>query len=246
MFFIVNDGANPDSPFYDKRVRDAVSYAINSAELAMTVGRGVYEPLSQFAYPESWAYNPKVTGYPFNPEKARQLLVEAGYRNGFDTILYDTPGSNPVFMQSVQGYLQEVGIYAKIQVGTLAQAIERDSKGWTNGLMNANIVLDAATDPAQALRSSFSSMSGRYVSVLHPKELEDKLAQAIVELDFAKRKALLQEIQALVMDKYDTITCAYLVKDMAVKYEPDRFQDLRYFEEPSYPRWRPDIVWRKK
>ena len=87
----VPDSANPKSPFADLRVRQAAQYAIDTEAIAKTIFYGEVEPANQWIYKGHWGYNPSVVGYPYNPAKAKQLLAEAGYPNGFKTkLLYRT------------------------------------------------------------------------------------------------------------------------------------------------------------
>ena len=83
----VFDSANPKSPFANVKVRQAVQHAIDSAAIVKALYNGEGEPANQFAYKGHWGYNPSVVGYPYNPTKAKQLLAEAGFPNGFKTKL---------------------------------------------------------------------------------------------------------------------------------------------------------------
>jgi ABC-type transport system substrate-binding protein len=75
-----------DGPLQDVRVRQAIAYAVNSEAIAQALlGNGVYGSFStQWALPTSAEYNDEVTGYGYDVEKAKELLKEAGYENGFD------------------------------------------------------------------------------------------------------------------------------------------------------------------
>ncbi len=81
----VFDSANPKSPFADIRVRQAVQYAIDPQAIAKGVLYGQVEPTNQWSYKGHWSYNPSVVGYPYNPAKAKALLKQAGFPNGFKT-----------------------------------------------------------------------------------------------------------------------------------------------------------------
>ena len=100
-----------EAPFDDKRVRQAVNMAINKERVVRIVnGRGVIanQPLP----PAMPAYDTAFEGYPHDPEKAKQLLAEAGYPDGFETELYAmNTDPNPRIAQSFQQDLAAVGIY---------------------------------------------------------------------------------------------------------------------------------------
>ncbi len=106
----VGDGGNPDSPFADIRVRRAIEYATDKATIVKTIFRGYHEVANQPVSATVWAYNPAVVGYPYNPQKAKELLTQAGYPNGFKTrlIIQGTAGavtSTTDFAVAVQGFL---------------------------------------------------------------------------------------------------------------------------------------------
>jgi ABC-type transport system substrate-binding protein len=88
---IIYNSKDPKSPFSDIKVRQAVSYAINAQAIAKALSYGEPSYVNQFAArPEvpGTTYNPAIVGYPYNPEKAKQLLKEAGYPSGFNTALF--------------------------------------------------------------------------------------------------------------------------------------------------------------
>ena len=65
--------------FKDKRVRQAIAYAIDKSEIVDVVLFGLGSPATGPYVPNTWPYNPNVKKYPFDPEKAKQLLKEAGW-----------------------------------------------------------------------------------------------------------------------------------------------------------------------
>jgi peptide/nickel transport system substrate-binding protein len=77
-----------DPRFADRRVRRALSHAINKKDIIDGVLLGYGTPCTGPFPPESWAYNPDVRDIEYNPEKARNLLIEAGWKMGKDGIFY--------------------------------------------------------------------------------------------------------------------------------------------------------------
>jgi peptide/nickel transport system substrate-binding protein len=108
---LVFDSANPKSPFADVRVRRAAQYAVDTKAIIRDIFKGVAEYTNQWAYKGHWSYDPTVVGYPYDPQKAKQLLKEAGYPNGFKTkLMYRTTPTDDLEYAAVQAYLKAVGI----------------------------------------------------------------------------------------------------------------------------------------
>jgi len=126
-------------PFDNKLVRQAVNMAINKERVIRIVnGRGVIanQPLP----PAMPGYDTGFKGYPYDPNKAKALLAEAGYADGFETELYAmNTDPNPRIAQSFQQDLAAIGIKAEIK--SLAQATVIDAGGegtapmlWSGGM----------------------------------------------------------------------------------------------------------------
>ena len=80
---LLPDSLNADSVLADKRVRQAIEYAIDRPAIIKAFGYGYWHALTQLATEAVYGYNPAIKGRPYNPDKAKQLLAEAGYTNGF-------------------------------------------------------------------------------------------------------------------------------------------------------------------
>jgi peptide/nickel transport system substrate-binding protein len=114
------NSANPDSKWADKRLREAIEYAIDRPAMSKTLGYGRFEPLTQMAPKNSTGYNEGYDPRPHNPEKAKQLLIEAGYPDGFQTeIICDSRSQD--YATAIQAYLLAVGIEAKIDLADFAR-----------------------------------------------------------------------------------------------------------------------------
>ncbi|WP_093421126.1 ABC transporter substrate-binding protein [Tranquillimonas alkanivorans] len=102
-------GRSGENPFTDKKVREAVNYAINRQELVDALLKGksreIYTPCfpSQFGCEEDAA-----TTYEYDPEKAKELLAEAGYPDGFSTPFYAYRDRQ--YAEAIVSYLNAVGI----------------------------------------------------------------------------------------------------------------------------------------
>ena len=105
------------SPFMDQRVREAVEYAIDKTSISKALGQGYYTPLTHSAGPNMWGYDPNYKGRPYNPEKARQLLKEAGYPNGLKTkmLVFFTPDWQDR-AQAIKQYLDAAGFQIDLDV----------------------------------------------------------------------------------------------------------------------------------
>ena len=125
------DSANSGSPFADIRVRQAVCYAIDNAAIARNLGYGFMQPTNQqFTAPGTPGFNPDVKGYPYNPQKAKDLLAQAGYPNGFQTAFIVSAVTNKDWGGAIQGYLKDVGINSEIQAVQPAAYTNFIRQGW--------------------------------------------------------------------------------------------------------------------
>ena len=107
-------------PFDNPLVRQAVAYAIDRQAIVEALLGGTGELAQNFLPPVIWSYTDDVEQYPYDPEKAKELLAEAGYPDGFEVDFWiPQSGSGmqqPVAMGTViQDFLSRVGITANIQ-----------------------------------------------------------------------------------------------------------------------------------
>jgi peptide/nickel transport system substrate-binding protein len=107
-------------PTSDKRIRQAISYAINRQELCDTFYKGYAKPGGRWYMDENtYGWDPSWKPDPYDPEKAKALLKEAGYPEKFkDPVInvYTQAGTRADLMQAVAGYWDAVGINTKINV----------------------------------------------------------------------------------------------------------------------------------
>ena len=108
---------DPGRPTYNKKVREAIEYALDRPTITKAIGFGYYQPLKMFHPEGNWAYDPTWPGRPYNPEKAKQLLAEAGYPNGLKLklLVFAAWGGRDI-AEPIQAYLGDVGIDVEIDM----------------------------------------------------------------------------------------------------------------------------------
>jgi peptide/nickel transport system substrate-binding protein len=127
-----------DPNFKDKRVRQAVNYAIDKQAIINDILAGSAVVSHSFAFPNTPAFTDQVTQYPYDPQKAKDLLAAAGLSGGFSTVfLVPESGSGMIAPKEiatvVQSQLAQVGVNAQIQ-----------TMEWTSYMSAYNSGLDKA------------------------------------------------------------------------------------------------------
>ena len=202
VYALLPDSMNADSPYNKLKVRQAVQYALDLQTIADT-GKGYNVVCNQLFGSWNWAHNKDIVGYPYNSTKAKQLLKEAGYENGFDTTIYYTIGVSPedVFLIA-QKNLADMGIKAKIEPITSAAMSQLTAGGWKNGLVVSQIPGGLGADPPAQLVSRNSVKSTIVKGVFYPDEYEQLLVKTNAEADNAKRKTMAQQLSKIAIDDY--------------------------------------------
>ncbi len=101
----------------DPRVRQALNYAVNKEEIVKGILKDAGKVVDSPLLPEMFPYK-KIGAYEFNPVKAKQLLAEAGYPNGFKITIHHPVGrylEDKRVIEAVQGYLKNVGVDAELK-----------------------------------------------------------------------------------------------------------------------------------
>ena len=127
------DSKNPDSPFANQQVREAVEYAIDRSAMAEALGFGFQVPVNQPTHPGTQGYNPNYPVREFNPDKAKQLLAEAGYPNGFKTtMIVGQTATNAGAI--IKNYLNDVNIEVELDIADTGRFWGSINGGW-DGLL---------------------------------------------------------------------------------------------------------------
>ncbi len=242
---LAGDSANSDSPFSDVRVRQAVSYAIDTKAIVQSVGRGIWATTNQLANAGDWGYNPDVAGYPYNPQKAKELLNAAGYPNGFKAeIIYTTgnPDQQSAWL-AIQQYLKAVGIDITLNAGTSSKTSQYVSQGWKNGLLTFSGMVEVGYPTIRAYTLNLVKSSNEYKSIIRPDDLDNVYQAASRETNQAAQQKLVWEMQKLAFDKYCLVTPIYI--NFINGATAPNVHDIRLFN-PWWVHWRPENAWLSK
>lgn len=121
------------TPFSDPRVRKAIAYAIDRNTIINTAFNGRGEPIYGMAIPEGYmGYNEKFTNYfEYNIDKAKELLAEAGYPNGFKARLLATAqyAYHQQTAVAIQSELKKIGIEVELDLPDWATRIKKNTEG---------------------------------------------------------------------------------------------------------------------
>jgi len=242
VMYLLPDSANPDSPWSNLKVRQAAVYAMQSEQIPIIKGYGVIAA-QQLAYPGQEGFNPNVTGYPYNLEKAKQLMAEAGYADGFDTTIWGLEMDTTLYA-AIQSWWSAIGIKANIEIvswGAAGQMISQ--QGWNNGCCFYYMQTVPGVDPTQCFNTFFSptgSMAPTSKSIIYPPDFVSDLTKASTEPDDATRNALLQDMEKIIVDDYCLFVPMHVVITPGVN---DGTVHDSFLYEGSSSQWHPESTW---
>lgn len=178
-------------PFDNKKVRQALNYAIDREALVKAVTFGRAEPFYQ-PFPKGyWANDPSII-IPYDPEKAKQLLQEAGVENVAFDMPYYPSGSYERLAQAIRGQLEKVGIEVRLLPMELTKGVSEyfQEKRHPSYLSRWT----GRPDPQQTVNLIFSSDGYYNTGGQSTEELEELLKQAASTYDQNERSKLYGEI----------------------------------------------------
>ena len=198
-------------PFDSKEVRQALNYAINREELMESVLRGTGDVGDSIVPPIVDGYDPSFFNYTYDPEKAKQMLAEAGYPDGFEVeLLYSDLWwwLEPLSIQ-LASQLAEVGVTVNPTRITGSDMRSRGSPGTSDMpffvFEDGPIVLDPVYTLYLLAHSEGVSNRMKYSN----PELDALIDEARQTLDRDKRLALMEKAQEIWMDDAPWLTVAY-------------------------------------
>ena len=205
----------------DKRVRQAIAYAINNEDLVKTVFNGSASVATSPVPKITTGHNENSNNYPQNIEKAKQLLAEAGYPNGFNIELFVSEDNQRIDMAVIiQDNLKKIGINAEIktfQWAAYVSTIENPNIIKPLFIMSWNISND---DPDEVLYPLYhSSQIDAHTNVVFYKneKFDNLISEARETTDKDKRMKLYEEAQDIIQEELPHYTLVYPKQNFAYK-----------------------------
>jgi peptide/nickel transport system substrate-binding protein len=235
------DTKNHESIYNNVKVREAVEYALNRQALVKTLGYGFLKARTQFIVPGYLGY---IEGLErkYDPQKAKQLLTEAGYPKGFKTkIIADAEFVSRDMMSGIQAQLADVGIDAQIDYADPGRYADwRRKSGWKDALM----FMRNAGFPWPPNLSAFILDKNRndYASMARPDGLQEMLESLLRAQDLATQTSLSEKMTRLL---FDHVTFIPLYTQYGVSVSAPYVHDARRYET-IVVEWTPADAWLSK
>ena len=211
------------APFTNRSVRQAVNYAINKTSIVKNLYKGTAIVAVNGMPPFMLGWNESVVDFPYNPVKARELLTEAGYPNGFNVTLWVMPVSRPYMFdptkigEAIQGYLEDVNIHvniyqidwstylAKTQAGEHSMCL----LGWTGDNGDPDNFMNVLYGANQCTLGTAGN-----VAFYNNTKVQDLLSAALQTYDANERARLYKDAQGIIHEDAPFVYLAHANQNM--------------------------------
>lgn len=186
----------------DPRVRQALNYALDIDQIIAEIKQGAAKPLNGFLTPHHFGYNPETPVYPYDPERARSLLAEAGYEDGLD-LVFDIPSTMPdeapALAQLMAEQYSQVGINVEL-------VVHQDRAAYSEMVRDKDINDAAAFDSSP--RSTYrvlmekihSGRRGPWWEGYSNGEVDSLIDVSQATISLEERQAIFRRIYSIVRD----------------------------------------------
>jgi peptide/nickel transport system substrate-binding protein len=229
----VNGMAMPNDtpPFTDKRVRQALNYAVDKEAINKALYASLAVTMTSPLPEAQWGFDQSLKGYPYDPVKAKQLLAAAGVKPGLkiELLSYNTPrGYNPAgadLAVALQGYLNKIGIEADVRKLDMGAFLATVRSGNYHGLFLTGWSGDNG-DPDNFVGELWGSYGMPVNDTSHYKnpEVDALMKQAAAEVDHDKRVQMYHRIQAMILDDAPWVFVNSTLQVRAIRKEVKGFQ----------------------
>ena len=238
-------GRTKGNPFKDKRVREALNIGINRQAIVDTIMDGIAEPSAGIVMANVFGANHDLQVLPYDPKRAKALLAEAGYPNGFDITVSapsDRYRNDSEVAQAVTQMLTQIGLNATLETVPQNVYFDRASK-YEYGFFMGGASADSGEGMSQLLnlvhtRDSARGLGGANRGRYSSPVVDKYLGEALTTLDQEKRRVMLQQAQKQVYDEFGMVPLYHEVAVWAaakkVYFEANAAQiNILYTAHPS-------------
>jgi len=201
---------NPKMPWHDIRVRQAVAAAIDANAIISGLLNGIPKHYAGFA-PGQIGYDPDLKNYVYDPARAKQLMAEAGFANGFKMPLLYWIGEDYGMRETTEAvalYVKAIGIDCQVQGMEVPKMVELMRKNAKNPELADTVGIGPTPfanyyEPTVALSFVFASFSP--FSTYRNAAFDTLVAQALQTFDVEKRGDLVRQATRILHDDYVSI-----------------------------------------
>lgn len=218
-------GTEGKNPLKDRRVRQALSLAIDRDGIVSRVMGGAAQAAGSLGTPAMFGVSPAhMTAPKADPDRAKALLAEAGWPQGF-SITLGTPSGRYVndarISQTIAAMWSRIGVRTDVDAAAPpvffknrdALAYSAYLGSWGNNTGEIGTTLNAQLATADRSKGQGGANNGRYSN----PELDALLAEASATMDDAARAALLQKADALALDEYAILPIHFEIPSWGVR-----------------------------
>lgn len=189
-------------PLADVRVRQALNYAVNKQSIITNLFDGLTTPATQGVSRQAYGYNSDLKPYPYDVDKARALLDDAGYADGFEFefMTQSGLGSGSLVFQQVAADLAKVGVTMRIRQMPAAAYLNTVLRDPDHGDAGAHAMIWAAWPIFDAMRPLLMHSCRRALPWHCDEAIQPKIEAALVEWDEKKGLQMRRELMAHTRD----------------------------------------------
>ena len=191
-----------EGPCQDRRVRQALNYGVDVDRIIAEIKHGAAAPLNGFLTPHHFGYDPETSVFPYDPEKARDLLAEAGYTDGL-RLTFDIPsvmpGEAPELIRMIADQLDRIGITIEV--------VEHSDRAAYSEMVRDKQIHDACcfdSSPRstyRVLREKIQSdLRGPWWQGYENTQVNAMIERAAATLDDAERQRIYRRIYAMITE----------------------------------------------
>jgi len=211
------------APFTDKKVRQALNYAINKQAIIDAVFLGAGKVAKNPIPPTIWSYNDKVKDYPYDPGKAKELLAQAGFPNGFETDVWAMPVQRPYnpnakrMAEIIQADWEKVGVKAKIVTFEWGEYLKRSKEGEHQTVLLGWTGDNGDPDNFLHVLLGCAAASGANRARWCHKPFDDLLMSAKRTTNIGQRTSLYEKAQVIFKEEAPWVTIAHSMVFMPMR-----------------------------